>query len=122
MYAALRTDLAHRRSDGIKVTLWWILRRQRRGRSPAPSASDSSFELAVDRASARSTPTTTRSPTPPAAAPSLDAAATSAPSHRHRRCASPRRRNTRALPDGARPPRRRRPPETPPLAFLRSTS
>jgi hypothetical protein len=52
MNAAQRIDLANRRNDGIDVTLWW---------SPADDsvavevlhlASDSSFELAVDRASA----------------------------------------------------------------------
>jgi hypothetical protein len=52
MNPAHRIDLANRRNDGIDVTLWW---------SPADDsvavevlhlASDSSFELAVDRASA----------------------------------------------------------------------
>jgi hypothetical protein len=52
MTAALRIDLAHRRNDGIDVVLWW---------SPADDsvsvevlhvASDASFELGVDRASA----------------------------------------------------------------------
>jgi hypothetical protein len=49
MYASDRMDLAKRRSDGIDVTLWW---------SPADDtvtvevlhlASDSTFELVVDR-------------------------------------------------------------------------
>ena len=52
MNAAHRIDLANRRNDGIDVTLWW---------SPADDsvsvevlhlASDSSFELAVERARA----------------------------------------------------------------------
>jgi hypothetical protein len=52
MNAAEKIDLAHRKSDGIDVTLWW---------SPADDsvsvevlhfASESTFELAVDRSRA----------------------------------------------------------------------
>ena len=52
MYATDRIELANRRSDGIDVTLWW---------SPSDSAvavevlhlaSDSTFELVVDRSRA----------------------------------------------------------------------
>ena len=56
MYAALRTDLAHRRSDGIDVTSGGS-RRRHVAVEVLHLASDSSFELAV--APARSTPTTT---------------------------------------------------------------
>ena len=52
MYAALRTDLAHRRSDGIDVTLWWTPADDSVAVEVLHLASDSSFELAVDRASA----------------------------------------------------------------------
>ena len=52
MNAAQRIDLAHRRNDGIDVTLWWCPADDSVAVEVLHLASDSSFELAVDRASA----------------------------------------------------------------------
>ena len=52
MHASPKIELAHRRGDGIDVTLWW----SRDGDSVSVEvlhfASESSFEVAVDRARA----------------------------------------------------------------------
>ena len=52
MNAAQRIDLANRRNDGIDVTLWWCPAADSVAVEVLHLASDSSFELAVDRASA----------------------------------------------------------------------
>ena len=52
MNAAHRIDLANRRNDGIDVTLWWCPADESVAVEVLHVASDSSFELAVDRASA----------------------------------------------------------------------
>ena len=52
MNAAQRIDLANRRNDGIDVTLWWSPADDSVAVEVLRRASDSSFELAVDRASA----------------------------------------------------------------------
>jgi hypothetical protein len=52
MKAAQRIDLANRRNDGIDVTLWWCPDDDSVAVEVLHLASDSSFELAVDRASA----------------------------------------------------------------------
>ena len=68
MYAGHRQDLAHRRGDGIDVILWWSPEDNSVAVEVMHLATDSSFELVVDR-SAPSTPSITPSPTQPAGAP-----------------------------------------------------
>ena len=48
MYAGPRTDLAHRRSDGIDVVLWWSREENSVSVEVLHLASDASFELTVD--------------------------------------------------------------------------
>ena len=52
MYAADRIDLANRRSDGIDVTLWWSPTESSVSVEVLHLASDSTFELSVDRSRA----------------------------------------------------------------------
>jgi hypothetical protein len=52
MNASLRVDLAHRKGDGIDVTLWWSPEDDSVAVEVLHFASESSFELAVDRARA----------------------------------------------------------------------
>jgi len=49
MYASTRIDLAHRKGDGIDVTLWWSPSADEVSVEVLHLASDSAFELAVDR-------------------------------------------------------------------------
>ena len=48
MYADHRTDLAHRRGDGIDVTLWWSRQDNSVTVEVLHFASESAFELNVD--------------------------------------------------------------------------
>jgi hypothetical protein len=48
MYAGHRQDLAHRRSDGIDVVLWWSPEDDSVAVEVLHLATDSSFELVVD--------------------------------------------------------------------------
>jgi hypothetical protein len=48
MYAEHRIDLAHRRGDGIDVTLWWSRRDNAVTVEVLHFASESAFELSVD--------------------------------------------------------------------------
>ena len=69
MFADHRIDLAHRRGDGIDVVLWWSPEDDSVAVEVLHLASDSSFELSVERSRALDAfyhP----SPTPPGAAPS----------------------------------------------------
>ena len=68
MYAGHRQDLAHRRGDGIDVILWWSPEDNSVAVEVMHLATDSSFELVVDRA-APSTPSITPSPMQRAGAP-----------------------------------------------------
>ena len=52
MYASPRIDLANRKGDGIDVTLWWTPEDDSVAVEVLHFASESSFELAVDRARA----------------------------------------------------------------------
>ena len=52
MHAAHRIDLPNRRGDGIDVTLWWTPADDSVSVEVLHLASDSSFELSVDRARA----------------------------------------------------------------------
>lgn len=52
MHAAHRIDLANRRGDGIDVTLWWSPAENSVSVEVLHLASDSSFELSVERARA----------------------------------------------------------------------
>lgn len=52
MYAEQRIDLAHRKGDGIDVTLWWSPAENSVSVEVLHLASDSSFELSVERARA----------------------------------------------------------------------
>jgi hypothetical protein len=52
MHADDRIDLANRRSDGIEVTLWWSRDDDSVSVEVLHLASDSTFELAVDRSRA----------------------------------------------------------------------
>ena len=52
MYATDRIDLANRRNDGIDVTLWWSPSADEVSVEVLHLASDSVFELAVDRSRA----------------------------------------------------------------------
>jgi hypothetical protein len=52
MYASPRIDLAHRKGDGIDVTLWWSPEDDSVAVEVLQFASESRFELAVDRARA----------------------------------------------------------------------
>ena len=52
MYASTRVDLAHRRGDGIDVTLWWSREDDSVSVEVLHFASESSFELVVDQARA----------------------------------------------------------------------
>ena len=49
MYASPRIDLANRKGDGIDVTLWWTPENDSVAVEVLHFASESSFELAVDR-------------------------------------------------------------------------
>ena len=49
MFADHRIDLAHRRGDGIDVVLWWSPEDDSVAVEVLHLASDSSFELSVDR-------------------------------------------------------------------------
>ena len=49
MYAAQKIDLASRRNDGIDVTLWWSPNDDSVSVEVLHFASESSFELLVDR-------------------------------------------------------------------------
>jgi hypothetical protein len=49
MYASTRIDLAHRKGDGIDVTLWWSPDDDSVAVEVLHFASESSFELAVER-------------------------------------------------------------------------
>jgi hypothetical protein len=49
MYAGQRIDLAHRRSDGIDVVLWWSPSDNAVAVEVLHLATDESFELVVDR-------------------------------------------------------------------------
>jgi hypothetical protein len=48
MFAESRIDLAHRRGDGIDVTLWWSREDNSVAVEVLHYASESSFELTVD--------------------------------------------------------------------------
>ena len=48
MFAAHRTDLAHRRGDGIDVVLWWSREDNSIAVEVLHLSTDSSFELAVE--------------------------------------------------------------------------
>jgi hypothetical protein len=52
MFAAHRTDLAHRRGDGIDVILWWSPEDDTVAVEVLHLATDSSFELVVERSQA----------------------------------------------------------------------
>ena len=52
MYASPRIDLANRRGDGIDVTLWWSRSNDAVSVEVLHLASDSIFEVAVDRSRA----------------------------------------------------------------------
>jgi hypothetical protein len=52
MYADHRIDLAHRRGDGIDVILWWSPEHDSVAIEVMHLATDSSFELVVDRSRA----------------------------------------------------------------------
>ena len=52
MNASPRVDLAHRQGDGIDVTLWWSREDDSVAVEVRHFASESSFEVAVDRARA----------------------------------------------------------------------
>ena len=52
MFAAHRTDLAHRRGDGIDVILWWSPEDDTVAVEVLHLSTDSSFELVVDRSQA----------------------------------------------------------------------
>ena len=52
MYATDRIDLANRRNDGIDVTLWWSPSADEVSVEVLHLASDSAFELEVDRSRA----------------------------------------------------------------------
>lgn len=52
MFAAHRVDLAHRRGDGIEVVLWWSPEHDEVAVEVRHLASDSSFELSVERSRA----------------------------------------------------------------------
>ena len=52
MYADHRIDLAHRRGDGIDVILWWSPENDNVAVEVMHLATDSSFELVVDRSRA----------------------------------------------------------------------
>ena len=52
MYASPRIDLAHRKADGIDVTLWWSPEDDSVAVEVLHFASESSFELTVDPARA----------------------------------------------------------------------
>ena len=52
MYASTKLELANRKSDGIDVTLWWSREDDSVSVEVLHFASESSFELAVDRARA----------------------------------------------------------------------
>ena len=52
MNASLRVDLAHRKGDGIDVTLWWSPEDNSVAVEVLHFASESTFEVAVDRARA----------------------------------------------------------------------
>ena len=52
MFADHRIDLAHRRGDGIDVVLWWTPEDDSVAVEVLHLASDSSFELSVERARA----------------------------------------------------------------------
>jgi len=52
MYASTRIDLANRKGDGIDVTLWWSPDDDSVAVEVLHFASESSFELTVDRARA----------------------------------------------------------------------
>ena len=52
MYADHRIDLAHRRGDGIDVILWWSPEENSVAVEVMHLATDSSFELVVDRSRA----------------------------------------------------------------------
>lgn len=52
MYASTKQELANRKSDGIDVTLWWSPDDDSVSVEVLHFASESSFELAVDRARA----------------------------------------------------------------------
>jgi hypothetical protein len=52
MYADHRIDLAHRRGDGIDVILWWSRETDSVAVEVMHLATDSSFELVVDRSRA----------------------------------------------------------------------
>ena len=52
MYAGARIDLAHRRSDGIDVVLWWSPEDDTVSVEVLHLATDAAFELAVERSSA----------------------------------------------------------------------
>jgi len=49
MYAAEKIDLASRKSDGIDVTLWWSPAEDSVSVEVLHFASESAFELVVDR-------------------------------------------------------------------------
>ena len=49
MFASPRIDLANRKGDGIDVTLWWSREDDSVSVEVLHFASESSFELAVDR-------------------------------------------------------------------------
>lgn len=49
MYASTRIELANRRGDGIDVTLWWSREDDSVAVEVLHFASESSFELTVDR-------------------------------------------------------------------------
>jgi hypothetical protein len=52
MYAGARIDLAHRCSDGLDVVLWWSPEDDAVAVEVLHLASDTSFELAVERSRA----------------------------------------------------------------------
>jgi len=52
MYASTKIELANRRGDGIDVTLWWSPEDDSVAVEVLHFGSESSFELAVDRARA----------------------------------------------------------------------
>jgi hypothetical protein len=52
MYAGARIDLAHRRSDGIDVVLWWSPEDDTVAVEVLHLATDATFELAVERSRA----------------------------------------------------------------------
>jgi hypothetical protein len=52
MYAGHRQDLAHRRGDGIDVILWWSPEDDTVAVEVMHLATDSSFELVVERSRA----------------------------------------------------------------------